>query len=331
MIMKKHFPVNKEEIKKCLLRNKPFLFSSSQTSTVLPFSKIESDCKEEMEQISLTQMKPEILISDKEVHVSGMVTWQDLIASLRQSGKDVYMAPTERMASVLAGISTSASGERSFSSGSIREQLLEVEYLDYKGEVIKLDSRRPIAFADKNLLKKYQEHFAPFKEFKNGPFPRLEYETDLMVGTEGQLGVILSAKLKCTDRKNITYLAFPCKSWIVDFSFHIEFVKKVQNYRDKILSCEILDKECLKLVSGLPTELSGGDVIFLEVLDQELEKVSEKLLANIPNTLILSEEKFLTLRSSVPRSIAEYISKNDLLKKGTDIQVSEESFSFFTS
>ena len=48
-----------------------------------------------------------------------------------------------------------------------------------------------------DLLRRYQDEFNhSYKSFKNGPFPRLESEIDLMVGTEGQLGVITEAIIK---------------------------------------------------------------------------------------------------------------------------------------
>ena len=45
----------------------------------------------------------------------------------------------------------------------------------------------------KKDLSEYQKSYASYRHFKNAPFPRFEKETDLMIGTEGQLGVITEA------------------------------------------------------------------------------------------------------------------------------------------
>ena len=93
---------------------------------------------------------------------------------------------------MLAGIATSASGERSFGFGPLREHITEVEYLDFEGKEQILYSKNllinhPLFQSEKGkkLLEAYQKSYEKYDGFKNAPFPRLEKETDLMVGMEG--------------------------------------------------------------------------------------------------------------------------------------------------
>ena len=64
-----------------------------------------------------------------------------------------------------------------------------------------------------------------FSQFKNAPFPRLEKMTDLMVGTEGQLGVITEAEFQVVDvfHSRIFFVKLP--KWEKSFQYHNQIFK----------------------------------------------------------------------------------------------------------
>jgi glycolate oxidase len=233
-------------------------------------------------------------------------------------------SPTEEVAGVLAGIATSATGERSFGYKNLRSQIVSIDFLNYKGDSSTLSAYRPLELPID--LKDYQNDFGPFLNFKNAPFPRLEFETDLMTGTEGQLGVIVSAKLKTIVYHTETYLFLLLPKWEVDFKPHLELFNAVQSFRSQVFACEMLDANS---ISYLPIEKKVGnnqDVIFLEIRKNDFDQVYENLISKLTliseeNIFEMESSKCRDLRVSVPRAIFEVNSKRGVTKKGTDVQV----------
>lgn len=183
------------ELKELLAAHTKALFYSSKSSTVIPFSQLERYYQEgEMTLVNLSALPKSIELKGDILEIEGPLTWQEARDFCHRSERELPLWPTEESACVLAGLATSATGERSFHSGSLSDQVLEITYLDKNGAEKVLSSDRP--FVDGEILTEYQKSHAPYRKFKNAPFPRLERETDLMIGSEGQLGVIISAKLK---------------------------------------------------------------------------------------------------------------------------------------
>ncbi|AUN97141.1 hypothetical protein C0V70_03260 [Bacteriovorax stolpii] len=312
-----------------LKTGQPTLFHSSQTSTVIPFENL-SGLNGETVLGNLSTIKGHLeMLKDGNLKVTGFVTWKEAKEFCLGHGREIMTSPTEELAGVLAGIATSCTGERSFGFKNLRSQIVEVNYLDHDGEEKKL-------LADKKLecgidLSSYQKDFNHYKNFKNAPYPRLEFETDLMTGTEGQLGVITSAVLKTVEHFPETYVFMLLPRWEENFEPHLEIYHAVQNFRNEIRACEFIDSNSL---SYLPAEKNPGnnqDVIFLEIKKDNFESIYENLLSTL--TLINEEHIFemnaskcRDLRVSVPRAIFEVNSRMGVTKKGTDVQVGEDKF-----
>jgi FAD/FMN-containing dehydrogenase len=308
----------------------PTLFHSSQTSTVIPFENIKGLLNPDTILGNLSTIKGHLEFTpSNDLLVSGFVTWKEAKEFCRSHGREVMTSPTEELAGVLAGIATSCTGERSFGFKNLRSQIVELHYLDYKGTENKLS-------ADKKLLlpidlTTYQNDFAPYMNFKNAPYPRLMVETDLMTGTEGQLGIITSAVLKTIPYEEETYLFILLPKWEENFEPHLEIFYAVQAFRNEIRACEFIDSNSL---SYLPAEKNPGknqDIVFLEVRKSNFETVHENLLAklkltNEENIFEMASGKCRDLRVSVPRAIFEVNSRMGVSKKGTDVQVTALMF-----
>lgn len=319
-----------EELKGHIKTGRPTLFHSSQTSTVIPFENLGNQLNATTVLGNLSTIKGHLeFTSDKNLLVSGFVTWKEAKEFCRSHGREIMTSPTEELAGVLAGIATSCTGERSFGFKNLRSQIVELHYLDYAGVEHKLS-------ADKKLnlpidLTMYQKDFAPYKNFKNAPYPRLEVETDLMTGTEGQLGIITSAVLKTIAYEEETYLFILLPKWEENFEPHLEIFNAVQAFRNEIRAVEFIDSNSL---SYLPPEKNPGknqDVVFLEVRKSDFEMLYENLLAKLTliseeNIFEMASGKCRDLRVSVPRAIFEVNSRMGVTKKGTDVQVSADKF-----
>ncbi len=282
--------------------------------------------------VSLQNLSPKIEL-DKEgnVTVAGSVSWKDLKEFCDGHSREVMTSPTEELALVLSGIATSATGERCFGFGTLREQLVDVTYMNNKGEQVKLISKNELKnhtlFKDQlDLLESYQDSYRDFSHFKNAPFPRLEFETDLMTGTEGQLGIVVEATIKTVPKENIQYIFISLPKWEKDYKPHLEIFFGVQNLRHSILSCELIDENSTQFLPKEDQIRPESDLIFLEVRASDFENVYEELLSKLKLT---SEESIFEVpaprvrefRMNIPRYIFEENQKMGVIKKGTDVQV----------
>ena len=303
----------------------PTLYHSSQTSTVIPFEKIAGLLNPQTIMGNLSTMKGEMsLSSDGLLTVKGFVTWKEAKEYCLSHGREIMTSPTEELAGVLSGIATSCTGERSFGFRNLRSQIVSLKYLNFAGSEVELFSNKKINCGVD--LSQYQNEFLPFGLYKNAPFPRLEFETDLMTGTEGQLGVITEATLKTIVHEPETYVFILLPKWEVNFEPHLQIYHAVQDFRDRVRACELIDSNSL---SYLPKEKNPGkdqDVLFLEIKKSEFENIYEELLSKLTliteeNIFEMNASKCRELRVSVPRAIFEVNSRMGVTKKGTDVQV----------
>lgn len=319
-----------DELKAHLSNGAPTLYHSSQTSTVIPFEKLGSMLNEGTVLGNLSSLKGTMsLEADGSLRVEGFVTWKEAKEYCLSKGREIMTSPTEELAGVLAGIATSATGERSFGFKNLRSQIREITYLNYKGETKVLMSDRKLELGFD--LSEYQSDFDHYRNFKNAPYPRLDVETDLMTGTEGQLGIITGCVLNTVEHLPETYLFILLPKWEVDYKAHLEVFNAVQSFRNKVAACEFIDSNSL---SYLPSEKNPGkdqDIIFLEIRKKDFEFIYEELLSkltliNEENIFEMEASKCRDLRVSVPRAIFEANTRMGVTKKGTDVQVRGEDF-----
>jgi FAD/FMN-containing dehydrogenase len=309
--------------------HKPSFYFSSKTSTVIPYEKIEKFLNlkdgEEYFLCDLSKIPMEIeLLENKHMRLRGACTWQEAREFLNTKGRTIMTSPTEELALVLAGAATSCTGERCFGYGNLRSQITSIKYLNHDGEEITLSADKDID--DFKFKIDYQTEFEAYKEFKNAPYPRFEKETDLMIGTEGQLGVITEIELNTAPLFPVNYFFLVIPKWEENYEPHLEIYEKVQSFRDDIISCELIDSNAFSYLKEEDRLSPDKDIIFLEIKSSSFEKVFEEFLSNL--TLIkeegmfeISKEKFHKVRASVPRAIFEVNSQMGVVKMGTDVQV----------
>jgi FAD/FMN-containing dehydrogenase len=354
-----------DDLSNFIKKHQPALYCASQTSTVINFNEILSEkFNFKSEVVNLSSLPKNISFTPPSstegptVEVTGALTWeegQNFLNDVSGGPFEFLTTPTEKSASILAGIATSCSGERNFGLGSMRDQLISLSYLDFQGELqtlhssISLINDHPLFKGPgQELLKKYQVEYLPYFNFKNGPVPRLMKETDLMVGTEGQLGVITSACFKIRKKTEKIFLNMPILShqshqrkipfnWRNDVEPLVEFFLKIKKLKKKweqekrvlIESCEFLDHESLNML-GL--KLYQFDQVYLEIDENNLEETIDILKVTFnfyeeEDFQILTPKQYLQIRHDIPTKINEFNLKHKVSKRGTDIQVEEESFS----
>lgn len=319
------------------------LFHSSRTSTVIPYESLKENGldlgQEELFLGDLSNLPKKIELNEKgNLVVSSSVCWKEAREFLKNKDLEIMAAPTEELACICAGVATSATGERTFGFGTLREQVVSLKFMDFEGNVsvlkrenLLLNHKIGESTADSKVLSAYQKEFQPYYNFKNAPFPRMEHETDLMIGTEGQLGVILEVELQLAKGQKVTFMMIQLPRWEEDYGPHLEILEKVQNFRGKVLSCELLDWNSLEHLKEDERPADKKDLIFFEVLSEEFEGLYENFFSQFkligPDDIFeISASKFHHIRVSVPRSIYELNAKMKVSKKGTDTQVSPGNF-----
>lgn len=322
------------QLKDFLKSEIPFLIVGSKTATTIGFE----TWRPELTRLSLANMPKEIIYDkdSKEVQLKGPITWEEAKIELARYHRNLACAPTEKSAQVLAGLATSCSGEDCFLHGHLRDQIIEIKFLDYLGneQILFNNNNEKIQLIDG--IEEYAKTFEPYINFKNAPFPRLEFDTDLMIGTEGQLGIILEAKFKTIAIQKTSFVLIPSESWRKDLKplklLYTQLKLFAQEHSRSIAGIEFFDRECIELIES--KLLIKTDYVVLQVIDDHLDSVQKEVFevyldSNVlENILVLSEPEWNQLRVEIPRRINEKLSQQRLIKKGTDIQTNEETFFF---
>lgn len=317
-----------EQVREHILSGVPTLYTGSKTSTVLPFENLPSD----LTLADLSCLPGKMSMDGPLLKIEGALSYHQVRSFCHQHGREFPFWPTDQDALVLSGIATSATGERSFSFGTMRKILKEVTYLNSLGNSVTLKNDEPLEqYFSSDLLGPYRESYQNFRHFKNGPFPCMEKATDLMVGTEGQLGIITAATFDTINLEPSEILSIALPSWIQDTSPHLEIFKIFQKHRDKVYGLEFIDSQALDFLEGDYRIQKAKDYLFLEVPTSQLERVMEIMTNEIQLTpmesiLMMTSQEFHQIRVDVPRTINENNARKGQIKKGTDVQVAPENF-----
>ncbi len=319
--MKTLYPKSLKDLKNHVLTKSSSIYVMSKTSTVIPYDQLEKVLSEEYI-VNLSQLPKRIELIDENLLIEGGVTWEEAIEYLKNTNRSIMTYPTEKSACILAGLATSATGEMAFGYGTFRDQVLSCQYMDRNGQVVDLDNKRNI------LSGEYQDFIDEYQGFKNPPFPRFERNCDLLIGTEGQLGVITQAIIQTVKKESYSTYFFKLPKWEEDYAPHFQLVSSVQDLRDSIRICEFLDSNSLAYLKE--PLVKNSDVIVLEIKNETLEEVLEKLLPRLSlikeeDVFEISNSKFQELRVEIPRTVNEMNALKKVVKKGTDAQVRIDS------
>ena len=69
------------------------------------------------------------------------MNWKEAKEYCQSNSREILTGPTEELACILSGVATSATGERCFGFGTLREQISCLKYLDFQGDFHKLNSK----------------------------------------------------------------------------------------------------------------------------------------------------------------------------------------------
>lgn len=326
---------SQEDLVRHLKTHQPSFYYSSKTSTVVPYDKLDTllpwkgDGDYFLCDLSKLPAHMELKANGNLV-VRGGVSWEEAKKFLKSKNRNLKTSPTEQLALITAGVATSCTGERCFAFGNMRSQVKSLKYLDYTGEEKTLTREAPL-LSPSAFLKPYQSDFNFYRDFKNAPYPRFEQAIDLMIGTEGQLGIVTEVEIETVENYAVTYVFMLLPRWEENDKPHLEIHHAVQAHRDAIISCELLDANCMNYLKEDERLGKNQDVIFLEIKSDQFEDIYGNVLCALELTspddvFEIAENKFHRVRAGVPRAIFEHNSQMGVVKVGTDVQVRSEDF-----
>lgn len=253
------------------------------------------------------------------------VLLRDLQAAAKPTGQFYGPDPTEWGASVGGSIATNASGSRSFLYGATRRHVLSLNVAFMDGSVRTFRRGDPIGFDVPAVsLPSARKHSAGYPLA-----PGMDW-VDLLVGSEGTLGVITEAEL--------TLLPSPpdLLTGVVFFPDDAQALAAVNAWRpvDGLRMLEYLDRASLDLLRPrFPDTPKGATALLFEQIleeapDAEYERWEERLAQS--DALVekswfaasdVDRERFRRFRHALPEAVNDIVRANGYMKVGSDYAV----------
>jgi D-lactate dehydrogenase (cytochrome) len=281
-----------------------------------------------------------ILRIDKEKKVSSLkagVIVKNFLDEIENLGFFYPPFPTERTAFIGGNVATNASGEYSCKFGATRKYVKKVRMLLTTGRIIEVE--RGCVYESDGMLD-YGDIRVPLPSYRTpdikcsaGYFSQDGMDAiDLLIGSEGTLGVITEVEVSMIDM-------LPERMIIVLFLRGEERIPEIvreikEDFGDKLYSLEFFDRGSLEFLEmdfpGIP---EGTCAIYAETDADSatMEKWAEMADKHSAVDTWLGEdsknyEKLIDFRHRLPENINAYFKKIGLTKVAMDIAVPERSF-----
>jgi FAD/FMN-containing dehydrogenase len=257
----------------------------------------------------------------------GGVLLGDLQAQVEAQGRLYPPDPTSRMeCSLGASIACNASGARSFLYGATRRWVESVEFVTATGEILHVDRTTPVPA--RWPVPEWRE---PDVKTAVGYAPA-DNLLDLIIGSEGTLGVITRATVRLTA---LPERVFSLLALFPDTASGVSFVESARDDGTPRL-IEWYDRHALDVIRARVPELpdNAGAAVWIEqeataeteddLLMQWVERLGacgaleeHTLFASDPAGL----ERLRAIRHALPAGVNELVSRAGLPKVGTDFAV----------
>lgn len=304
---------------------------------------------------------------DTVVTVQPGVTFHELAHNLHEQGLFLPAAPTYEEATIGGGVSTDAGGARSYKYGKIRNAVMGVEMLLPNGEVLRVKRGETSAHPPtKEYMGGYFELENAEGERTTVPVPTYTMPdvpkssvgyyaqpamdfVDLLVGSEGTLGVITAVDLKVIPEPPTTMALVVCDTDEQAFALNArlrgqEADKRISGEPGGISAVEFMGANARNLAQECRSDVPGvkGNALLLvqiETPDAEMTSVGEflencekvgisvddenRIFGATPDDTA-TKERFIALRESIPQAVNELLARYGLTKVAGDYCVSPD-------
>ncbi len=282
--------------------------------------------------LSTERMDRVLEITETTCTAQGGVLLGELQDQLEARGLLFPPDPTSRYECSLGGaIACNASGARSFTYGPTRPWVEAVQVVLPDGRVLEAD--RDTAIPADWPVPRWTE---PSVKTAGGYFPA-DNLLDLIIGSEGTLGLVTRARLRLTrapERVFSVLALFPSTSAGLDF---VAALKADEGVSPRLI--EWYDQHSLDLVRKrvpeLPTQARAAVWCEQEATEADVDALMEAWMERLEGSQALAEhtlfadddkglERLRTIRHAVPAGVNDIVSANGVPKVGTDFAVPDE-------
>lgn len=275
--------------------------------------------------VSLERFR-KLSIEPGRAHCGAGVLLEDVHAAAAKTRQFFGPNPTEATASVGGIISTNAGGARSYGFGAVRHHVLSLEVTFMDGRTRRVTGNDKVDFPVPGLRRPATT--------KNSAGYYMEPGVDwvnLLVGSEGTLGIITEAELKLLPE------APSILSGVVFFSNDENALNAVDDWRPvpRLRLLEYMDAPSLQLLRSVHTDIPNHARAALLVEqdlrsenDDEIDRWGERLAAHEAledvswfGFTAADRERFRDFRHTLPTIVVERARKSGFPKFGTDFAV----------
>lgn len=343
-----YIPQNQDELCDCLKRlvnqNTAITLSAGRTGTT------GGGVPQGGALISVELLNSIITINQEEKYIEAQagVTLDEIEQKTNPLGLSLRVLPTEQLARLGGVVSTCASGVRGFGYGSIRNYVRKLQVLMTTGDILDIErgkftsQGRHFDFVYKKRSYSFDvpSYNLPAVKSQAGYFVHDNMDLiDLFIGSEGTLGVILSAGLSL---QQLPFALFDGLVFFKDEADAFCLVEKVKSARcAKSLSpaaLEFFDERSLRLLaqqySFVPKvscaiyfqqEAKNSEHLdycwqkWQQLLDESQALMDESILGDTAR----ERKKIFEFRHKLPQMINEFLRSHNQLKVSSDIAVPE--------
>lgn len=252
--------------------------------------------------------------------VDGGVLLGEYQSTVEASGRFFPPDPTSRHeCSVGGAIACNASGSRTFKYGPTRPWVESVEAVLADGTVVTADRDTPVPWPVPRWVE-------PAVKTAAGLYPA-DNLLDLLIGSEGLLGVVTRARLRLTalPPNVLTMLVFlPTREGL------LQFLPRARALAPRCI--ESFDRQALELIRGRVPDVPTADCALLLEIEHEGEPPIEPwfdLLSDVgallDDTIVVTDDsgraRLHAVRHALPASVNEILIQNGVQKVGTDFAV----------
>jgi D-lactate dehydrogenase (cytochrome) len=255
--------------------------------------------------------------------------------------------PTEETASVGAAASNNSSGSWTFKYGSVRDNIISIDFVTRDGLSLQLDKKSPAFRGDSILVPKVSpsafarpRYEIPAVKNAAGYYSKINMPLiDLVIGAEGTLGYITKAALRVL---RLPEKVFECILFFTDEKSSLDFVEKIKEEKKKNeliqpRALEFFNADALNLLREKHPQVPAGAVAAV-IFEQEIFDISNEnaimdgfssitessggLMEDIwmaDNAVRLEELR--QFRHSLPSVVNERFKRKEFFKLSTDTAV----------
>ncbi|GIK21860.1 MAG: FAD-binding oxidoreductase [Ignavibacterium sp.] len=314
--------------------------------------------------IATDRLNKIIEINQKQFYalVEPAVLLSDFQKELKQHKLFYPPDPTETNCYIGGTVATNASGAKTFKYGPTRNYVIGLQIVLPDGEVIDLERGKQKANgykltlstqAGKNINLNIPDYTFPKVKNASGYFVQKDMDAiDLLIGSEGTLGIITKIKLKLLPQPEDT---ISCVLFFEDERNALKFLEEArdisyQNKKSSInnnvnaLALEFFDERALRFLSkdfsAIPDKAKAAIWFEQESTSDDFDSILEAWNFLMQTNNVNEEtawfafsnadkEKIKDFRHAISWKVNDYIARNNFRKLGTDVAVPDKVFSEF--